>query len=118
MLFGSGLREPNVTTIAVEVAARQSICDILLDDDGASGGIDEPCACNLLTILTVVLWLTLTLLHLRDEILVEQTSCLLMQRAVDCDNITLTQHLLEILDAPAANLFLDLGLQRLVVEIE
>lgn len=41
MLLGSGLREPNITTIAVEVAALEGFCDILLDDDGTSGGVDQ-----------------------------------------------------------------------------
>jgi len=44
MVLGSGLREPNVTTVAVEVTTRQSLCNILLDDDGASSGVDKPCA--------------------------------------------------------------------------
>ena len=59
-----------------------------------------------------------TLLHLGDEILVEQTPGLLMQWAVDCDDIALTQHLLKILNSPAANFLLNLGLQWLVVEVE
>lgn len=59
-----------------------------------------------------------TLLHLGDELLVEQTAGLLVQRAVDGDNITLRKHLLEVLDASAANLFLLLSRQRLVVEVE
>ena len=41
-----------------------------------------------------------------------------MERAVDGDNVTLRQHVLEVLDPPAANLLLDLGRQRLVVEVE
>lgn len=41
-----------------------------------------------------------------------------MQRAVDGDNIALSQHLLEVLDAAAANLSLLLGRQGLVVVVE
>jgi hypothetical protein len=63
-------------------------------------------------------WGQLTLLHLGDEILVEQTAGLLVQRAVDGDHVTLGEHLLEILDTAAANLLLDLGLQRLVVIVK
>lgn len=59
-----------------------------------------------------------TLLHLGDEILVEETSRLLVQRAVDCDNVALGQHLFKIIHSSTANLFLDLRLQRLVVKVE
>lgn len=41
-----------------------------------------------------------------------------MERAVDGDDVTLCQHLLEVLDASAANLLLLLGRQRLVVKVE
>lgn len=59
-----------------------------------------------------------TLLHLADQLLVEQTTGLLVQRAVDGDNITLCKHLLQILNTPAANLCLLLRGQRLVVVVE
>lgn len=60
----------------------------------------------------------LTLLHLGEEVLVEQAPGLLVQGAVDGDNITLSKHVLEVLDATAANLLLNLGAQRLVVVVE
>ena len=60
----------------------------------------------------------LTLLHLGDEFLVEQATSLLVQGAVDGDNITLSKHVLEVLDTAAANLLLNLGAQRLVVVVE
>ena len=60
----------------------------------------------------------LTLLHLGDELLVEQTPGLLMQGAVNGDDVALSKHLLEVLDAAAADLLLDLGLERLVVVVE
>jgi hypothetical protein len=41
-----------------------------------------------------------------------------MQRAVDSDHVTLTQHLLKSIHASASNLFLNLGFQWLVVKIE
>ena len=41
-----------------------------------------------------------------------------MERAVDGDNVTLCEHLLEVLDTTAANLLLLLGAERLVVEVE
>ncbi len=59
-----------------------------------------------------------TLLHLGDQLLVKQAACLFVERAVDGDDITLGQHLLEILDASTADLLLNLGLERLVVEVQ
>jgi hypothetical protein len=41
VLLGSGLREPDVTAIAVEVAGLESLSGVLLNDDGAAGGVDE-----------------------------------------------------------------------------
>lgn len=60
----------------------------------------------------------LTLLHLADEVLVEHAPGLLVQGAVDGDDVTLGQHLLEVFDAAAANLLLLFGGQRLVVVVE
>lgn len=60
----------------------------------------------------------LTLLHLRDQCLVKQASCLFVQRAVDGHNITLLQHLLQSVAPPAANLLLYLRLERLVVKVQ
>ena len=60
----------------------------------------------------------LTLLHLGDQVLVEETSCLLMEWAVNCDNVALRQHVLEIIDTSATNLLLDLWLQWLVIEVQ
>ena len=59
-----------------------------------------------------------TLLHLRDELLVEQSPRLLVQRAVDRHDIALAQHLFQTVYSTTANLLLDLGLQRLVIEVE
>lgn len=41
-----------------------------------------------------------------------------MQRAIDGNDITLREHLLEIVNATAANLLLNLGRERLVVVVE
>lgn len=60
----------------------------------------------------------LTLLHLADELLVEETLGLLVQRAVDGDNVALGKHFLEVLNAAAANLLLLLRGQGLVVVVE
>jgi len=97
-----GLREPHITTITVELAGREGFGDVFLDDDGTTGSVDEPC----------------TLLHLGDQLLVEQASCLFVERAVDGDNIALSQHLLEILNTSAANLLLHLGFEGLVIKVQ
>jgi len=39
------LREPNVASVAVELAGLEGLGDILLDNDGATGGVDEPGTC-------------------------------------------------------------------------
>lgn len=97
-----GLGEPDITTVAGEVTRLEGSGDILLDDDGATGGVDE----------------VGTLLHLGDELLVEETLGLLVQGAVDGDNITLSKHLLQVLDATASDLLLLLGAQGLVVKVQ
>jgi hypothetical protein len=60
----------------------------------------------------------LTRLHLGNQVLVEQTAGLLVQGAVDGDDIALRKHLLQIVDAAAANLLLLLGTEGLVVEVQ
>jgi hypothetical protein len=102
VLLGSGLVVPDITTVTGEVARLESSGDVLLDNDGTTGGVDEVRA----------------LLHLRDEVLVEHTLGLLVERAVDGDNVTLSEHLLESVNAAAANLLLGLGRKGLVVEVE
>lgn len=42
VVLGSGLREPDVTTVTSQVAGLDGFGDVLLDDDGATGGVDEP----------------------------------------------------------------------------
>lgn len=42
VVLGRWLREPDITTVATEVAGLERISNILLDDDGATGGVDEP----------------------------------------------------------------------------
>lgn len=59
-----------------------------------------------------------TLLHLGNEVLVEQATSLLVQGAVDGDNVTLSKHLLEVLDATGTNILLNLGAKGLVVVVE
>lgn len=61
---------------------------------------------------------SLTLLHLGEELLVEETASLLVQWCVDGDNVTLGEHLLEVLDTSATNLLLLLLGKWLVVEVQ
>lgn len=42
VVLGRGLREPHITTVATKVTALEGGGDVLLDDDGATGGVDEP----------------------------------------------------------------------------
>lgn len=99
---GSRLGEPDIASVAGEVAGLEGGGDVLLDDNGAAGGVDQVGAG----------------LHLGDELLVEEALCLLVQRAVDGDDVALGEHLLEAVDAAAANLGLLLGAQRLVVKVQ
>lgn len=42
VVLGSGLGEPDVAAVAAELARGEGLGDVLLDDDGATGGVDEP----------------------------------------------------------------------------
>jgi hypothetical protein len=42
VILGSGLREPDVTAVTTELAGLERLGDVLLDDDGTTGGVDEP----------------------------------------------------------------------------
>ena len=46
VLLGGGLGEPHVAAVAGQVARLDGLCDVLLDDDGAAGGVDEVGACK------------------------------------------------------------------------
>ena len=120
MVLGSGLREPDITSVSPELAGLERIGNILLDDDGTTGGVDEPRACtsSVLYVSHKAYETRLTLLHLADQILVEHATGLLVERAVDGDNITLREHLLKVIDAPAANVLLLLRSEGLVVVVE
>ena len=102
VVLGGGLGEPDITTITTEVTRLEGLSDILLDNDSTASGVDEPS----------------TGLHLGDELLVEETAGLLVQGAVNGDNVTLGEHLLEIIDATAADLLLGLGGEGLVVVVQ
>ena len=42
VLLGCGLWEPDVTTVATELAGLERLSDVLLHDNGAAGCVDEP----------------------------------------------------------------------------
>jgi hypothetical protein len=125
MVFWCGLREPDVAAVAAEVTGFESCCNILFYNDGAAGGVYEPGS-----------WISVlidgterarsqkrgrrghTRLHLSNQLLVEQTASLLMQRTVNSNDITLGDQFLQGINTSATNLLLDFGLQRLVVEIQ
>ena len=60
----------------------------------------------------------ITFLHPGDELLVEHALRLLVQRAVDRDDITLGQHFLERVDPSTSYFLLGLAFKGLVVEVE
>jgi hypothetical protein len=51
MILGSRLREPDVTAVAIELAAGKSLGDVLLDDDGTTGSVDKPSTCVIVSIV-------------------------------------------------------------------
>lgn len=46
VVLGGGLREPDVSTVAAELAGLEGFGDVFFDDDGAAGGVDEPGTCE------------------------------------------------------------------------
>ena len=42
VVFGCWLWEPDVASVATEVARLESLSNILLDNDGTAGGVDKP----------------------------------------------------------------------------
>jgi hypothetical protein len=50
VVLGRGLGEPDVAAVAAELAGGESLGDVLLDDDGAAGGVDEPGAWEMLLV--------------------------------------------------------------------
>lgn len=131
VVTGCVLREPDVTSVSVELTGLEGLGDILLDDNGATSGVDEPSTCREKLLLAAETKNREretgnmgchggihTLLHLAENLLVEETSGLLVKRAVDGDNVTLAQELVKVLDSSAANLLLNLRLQGLVIEVK
>jgi hypothetical protein len=102
VVLRSGLREPYITTVSTQLTTFNSVSDIFADTNGTTSGVDEPS----------------TLLHLGDEFLVEHTLGLLVERAVDSNDIGLTEHFLEILNSPAANFLGCFRVEGLVVEVK
>lgn len=42
VVLGGGLVVPDVTTVTTELARLESLGNVLLDDNGTTGGVDEP----------------------------------------------------------------------------
>jgi hypothetical protein len=42
VVLGCWLREPDIASVAAEVAGLEGLGDVFLDNDGASGGVDKP----------------------------------------------------------------------------
>lgn len=45
VVLGSWLWEPDITTVAAELAALKRLSNVFLDNNGTTSGIDEPCTC-------------------------------------------------------------------------
>lgn len=98
----SGLHIPYIPSIPSDLARLERIGDRLGITDGASSGIDKPCAG----------------LHLGDQFLVEQTFCLFVQGAVDGNNVALGQHVFEGIDASDVDGFGGVFGERSVVKVQ
>jgi hypothetical protein len=44
VVLGCWLWEPDITTVTAELAGFESVGNILLDNDGTTSGVDQPCA--------------------------------------------------------------------------
>lgn len=69
------------SSVTSEMARLQSLLDGIAVTNGASSSVDQP----------------RTRLHLADEFFVEETTSLLVERAVDGDDITLREHVFKLL---------------------
>ena len=119
MLLWCWLRVPDVASVAAEVARLEGFRHVFLDHDGTSGRIDEPGAWNDISVTRMIRQATeSTLLHLGDQFFIEHASSLFVQRAIDGDDVTLCQHLFQILHTSTSNLFFKFGFEGLVVEVE
>jgi hypothetical protein len=67
----------------VQVATCKGSGDGVLVTDGTTSGVDEPC----------------TLFEVLEKVSVNEAKCALVQRAVDCDNVTLRDEVLQVLNA-------------------
>lgn len=122
VVLGSWLGEPDVTSISTELSGLEGLSDVFLYDDGTTCSVDEPRSYNSELICALKIhrfdFHEPTLLHLREKVLVKQPTGLLVERAVDRDNIALRQHILEALNTTAADLLLSFGAEGLVIVVE
>ena len=42
VVLGCGLGEPDITTVSTDVAVLESLGNVLLDDNGTTGGVNQP----------------------------------------------------------------------------
>jgi hypothetical protein len=102
MVLGGRLGEPDITTVSSDLAGLECLDNVLGNADGSSSSVDEPS----------------TILHVRDELLVEEALGGGVQRAIDGHDITQREHLLQRLNSSATNLLFDVGRHGLVVVVE
>ncbi|KAH3671631.1 hypothetical protein OGAPHI_000336 [Ogataea philodendri] len=102
VVLWSWLREPDVSTVASELARLDCGCNVLSNTDGTSGGVDQPGA----------------LLEVLEQVCVDQALGSSVQWTVDRDNVGLRNKLLQVLDSSGTNLFFGFLRQRLVVVVQ
>jgi hypothetical protein len=102
VVLGRGLDVPHITGVAGELAAGDRRSDGVLVTDGATGGVDEPCA----------------LLEVLQELGVDESASTLVQGAVDGDDVTLGDELLKVIDAAGLDSLGGSSWQRSVVVVE
>jgi hypothetical protein len=83
VVLGCRLNVPHVTGVAVKLTTLDGLGDSVLVADRTTGGVNEPSA----------------LLEVFEQLGVDETACAFVQGAVDSDDITLGNKLLQVLNA-------------------
>lgn len=102
VVLGCGLVVPDVTTVAEEVSALDGSLDGIGVADGTTSRVDEPG----------------TLLHALDRVGIDEVLGALVEGAVDSNDVTLREEVLEVRHAACVDLLGCIGRQVLVVKVE
>lgn len=120
-----GLGEPHIASVAGKMAGLEGSGYSIFVNDGAAGGVDEVGSCidmsakgDMIPAGTSIVTVSPTLLHLANQLRVEEASGALVQRAVDGHDVAACEQLIHGIDALAPNLLLLVLAERLVVKVE